>query len=234
MRCRSICPAPTVTVSEKPDTAPNPKSHSVPLHRSKHQHGARIAWTRLFLSGVTIGLFFCRSSVIPADSVGFEFLFLTGLLLAVAGMAGRLWCSLFIAGRKNVELVTQGPYARCRHPLYFFSLLGAVGVALASGMLTPALVVAGAFAAYYPTVIRREDALLRRRHGPCYETYAEKLPAFWPRLHGAAVPEQWTCRPRIFLRHLYSAAWFPLSCALVHSLPRFREMLHLPCWFSLP
>ena len=62
--------------------------------------------------------------------------------VAVAGVAGfvcvalaclgRIWCSLFIAGHKDEVLVTTGPYAHCRHPLYSFSMVGALGLGLAS------------------------------------------------------------------------------------------------------
>ena len=63
-------------------------------------------------------------------------------LLGIAGFAcvtlaclGRVWCSLFIAGHKDETLVTSGPYACCRHPLYSFSILGALGMGFASKSL---------------------------------------------------------------------------------------------------
>ena len=53
-----------------------------------------------------------------------------GLAGTGAACAGRLWCSVYIAGKKNRELVKVGPYSVCRNPLYFFSLVGAIGAAL--------------------------------------------------------------------------------------------------------
>src|SRR6187549_2205265 len=60
-------------------------------------------------------------------------------LLGIAGFAcvtlaclGRIWCSLFIAGHKDEVLVTTGPFALCRHPLYSLSILGALGLGLTS------------------------------------------------------------------------------------------------------
>src|SRR5882672_454668 len=55
-----------------------------------------------------------------------------GFMLVALACLGRIWCSLFIAGHKDEVLVTTGPYALCRHPLYSFSLLGALGLGLTS------------------------------------------------------------------------------------------------------
>ena len=57
---------------------------------------------------------------------------LAGFLLVALACLGRIWCSLFIAGHKDEVLVTTGPYALCRHPLYSLSVLGALGLGLTS------------------------------------------------------------------------------------------------------
>lgn len=157
-----------------------------------------------------------------------------GMTLATLAMAGRIWCSLFIAGRKNSTLVTDGPYALTRNPLYFFSLVGAVGVALAGGVLSVALLLVAGFALYYPAVIRREEAVLRARHGQAFLDYCASVPVFWPRWGGTAAPDQWLCHPRIFVRHLGSALWFPIACALVHSAVALAATYGLPVWMVLP
>lgn len=166
-----------------------------------------------------------------------EVMMLAGLTMATLATAGRMWCSLFIAGRKNATLVTQGPYALCRNPLYFSSLIGAIGVGLASGMFTVTLAVGLAFALYYPGVIRREEAFLFQRHGDSFAAYVQTVPCFWPRWNGGldAVPTSIECYPRIFIAHLASAIWFPIGCgaAYVVSLIRSQGTDWL-AWFVLP
>jgi len=90
--------------------------------------------------------------------------FLIGVILVGIATVGRLWCLLYISGYKTETLITTGPYSACRNPLYFFSLLGGVGVGLASETLTIPLVILIGFALYYPFVIRAEEKKLHRLH----------------------------------------------------------------------
>ena len=55
---------------------------------------------------------------------------IAGFLCVAFACLGRIWCSVFIAGHKDATLITAGPYAVCRHPLYSLSLLGALGLGL--------------------------------------------------------------------------------------------------------
>ena len=55
------------------------------------------------------------------------FLFSIGLALAAVGAAGRIWCSFFISGRKDGQLVSEGPYSISRNPLYVFSCIACWG-----------------------------------------------------------------------------------------------------------
>src|ERR1041384_7096113 len=57
---------------------------------------------------------------------------IAGFLCVALACLGRLWTSVFIAGHKDVSLVTSGPYARLRHPLYACSMLGALGLGVTS------------------------------------------------------------------------------------------------------
>ena len=61
-----------------------------------------------------------------------ELMYGAGLVLTFIGCLGRVWCLVHIAGRKNNELVMEGPYSLCRNPLYLFGLIARVGVAFST------------------------------------------------------------------------------------------------------
>src|SRR5581483_5640068 len=66
---------------------------------------------------------------------------LAGLGITIAGCAFAIWARVMLgsnwSGRATVkadhELITQGPYALARHPIYTGLLLACVGTALACG-----------------------------------------------------------------------------------------------------
>ena len=79
---------------------------------------------------------------------------LSFLILTVAAL-GRVWTSAYISGRKNHELVVDGPYSLTRNPLYFFSFLGYVGAGLAFEKLTACLAFTIVFVfTHWPTILR--------------------------------------------------------------------------------
>jgi protein-S-isoprenylcysteine O-methyltransferase Ste14 len=104
-----------------------------------------------------------------------------GLLLLSAAAFGRLWCLVFIAGRKNDEVVVDGPYSVVRNPLYVFSFLGAVGFGLTVENPVLAVVLAIAFCAYYAVIVRREERYLAGRFGAAYQRYFDRTPRWIPR-----------------------------------------------------
>ena len=85
----------------------------------------------------------------------------------------------------------MGPYSVCRNPLYFFSMLGGLGVGLATETLTiPALILL-AFAVYYPFVIHYEENKLLTVHGEDFKNYFQTVPRFWPKWTLLIEPEEY-------------------------------------------
>jgi protein-S-isoprenylcysteine O-methyltransferase Ste14 len=139
---------------------------------------ARLMVSRVF--GLSIlGMLTLGSSYWSSDPLFDQVLFVFGVLLAVVGFCGRLWCLSYIAGRKKRVLITVGPYSLCRHPLYFFSLIGGVGLGLCTETLSVAILFALAFAMYYPHIIQTEERFLSANF-PDYEDYKAKITLFFP------------------------------------------------------
>lgn len=102
--------------------------------------------------------------------------------LIIVGVLGRLWSILYIGGRKNAEIMQDGPYSVCRHPLYLFSTLGVIGFGLMLGSLVLTATMAILLLAIVNGTAQREEAYLKATFGPAYEAYAARVPRFWPRV----------------------------------------------------
>lgn len=103
-----------------------------------------------------------------------------GAVIALVGEALRLWASGHL--EKTRTLATGGPYAHTRNPLYLGSVLMALGLAVAAASPWAAAAAAAYLLAFYPSVIREEEAYLREKFGRDYADWAASVPLFLPRL----------------------------------------------------
>jgi protein-S-isoprenylcysteine O-methyltransferase Ste14 len=157
-----------------------------------------------------------------------------GCVIMGCGVIGRIWCLVCIAGFKNEELITDGPYSLCRNPLYFFSILGTIGAGLGSGTVSfPLLAVLG-FAVWYPSVIRFESRNLAERHGLAYDAYSSKTPLLIPSWRGFHESPEHTVRSSSFRRGIFDTLWFFATYALMHAFYAAHEHGVLPVWYRLP
>ncbi|MEX0587934.1 MAG: isoprenylcysteine carboxylmethyltransferase family protein [Cyanobium sp.] len=161
------------------------------------------------------------------------FLYSAGLALAAIGAAGRIWCSFFISGRKDGQLVAEGPYSISRNPLYVFSCIGLVGVGLSTETLTYPLLFLAIFGLYYPGIIGREERRLEELFGEAYRHYRQRVPRFWPQLGLYSEPASWTSNPRLFRRHIISDIWFVWITAVIELIEGFRRVGVLPHLLNL-
>lgn len=161
-----------------------------------------------------------------------QVIFLLGVLLAVVGFCGRLWCHSYIAGRKKRVLVKEGPYSLCRHPLYFFSLVGGIGLGLCTETFTAALLFVLAFGAYYPQAIRGEETFLSDNF-PEYEEYKKKVPLFFPRWSNF-VEGEGTVSVCAFRREIVAAGGFLLCIGIFELVESLHHADILPTWFLIP
>lgn len=147
----------------------------------------------------------------------------TGFLCVALACLGRLWCSLFIAGHKDATLITVGPYAACRHPLYSLSLLGALGLGLTtrSAMLCAAVV--GLILALVFAAAAREERFLAGAFPAAFSAYVVATPnKFWPAFSRMPLPERIDVHPTVFWKAFLDAGSFLLLWLLVAIATQYR------------
>jgi protein-S-isoprenylcysteine O-methyltransferase Ste14 len=194
--------------------------------------------SRIIVSRIFAGFLFflvCFSNSpweAKAPMVASILLFLGAVLVGIASI-GRLWCSVYIAGYKTGSLVTQGPYSMCRNPLYFFSLLGAIGVGLASETFLIPLLILIAFTAYYPFVIKSEEEEMIKIHKSNFETYLKNVPAFFPKISLLKEPAQYTVKPIIFRQHMFDTLFFIWLFGLLAVIQELHESKLIPLLFNI-
>jgi len=103
-----------------------------------------------------------------------------GFFLMTVGVLWRLWCTLYIGGRKNMELQVTGPYSLVRHPLYFGSLLLGLGFSALAQSWVVLLIALAYFAIQYFATIRFEESTLLALFGDTYVAYQQRVPCFLP------------------------------------------------------
>ena len=91
---------------------------------------------------------------------------------------GRNW-SAIVTLKQDHELVTSGPYALVRHPIYTGLLLGFLGSAFALGQWRGMLAVAIVYLALLRKY-RLEERWMRERFGVAYDAYRARVKALVP------------------------------------------------------
>ncbi|WP_375595513.1 protein-S-isoprenylcysteine O-methyltransferase [Algihabitans albus] len=94
---------------------------------------------------------------------------------------GRNW-SVSLEIRKDHNLVTQGVYARMRHPMYAAIWIAAIAQPLLIHNWIAGLLVIPTFAAMYLLRIPQEEAMMQAQFGADYDRYAAQTGRIWPRL----------------------------------------------------
>ncbi|HEY1883876.1 MAG TPA: isoprenylcysteine carboxylmethyltransferase family protein [Candidatus Cybelea sp.] len=118
-----------------------------------------------------------------------------GLPIAIAGELVRCWAVGYSGEttRGDVveapELVTAGPYAYVRNPLYVGNFITAAGFAIAftgkNRFMVRVLLAGGslaAMAAVYAAIVPHEEAFLRSQFGEAFDDYCDRVPPVVPLL----------------------------------------------------
>lgn len=158
-----------------------------------------------------------------------------GYAFIIICVGGRCWASLYIGGRKNRELIANGPYQYTRNPLYFFSSLGLAGIGLTFGSLVIAAIYFLFGYVVFAYVSSREALALDELFGDAYRKYCQEVPAFFPRVRRSAGDSAYqsptTFTPAALKRTAIDSSCFLLAipaAELIKSL-QFAELLD-PMW----
>ena len=142
--------------------------------------------------------FFKNRSYTPIPFLVMLFLFgrptivtlIVGFIISTVGELLRIWAVSYAGSETRTTklgasvLVTQGPYAYVRNPLYLGNLLIYFGVSIMANSLFPYLQIIGIiyFYAQYFFIIREEEEFLSTKFKDKYEEYARSVPRFIPKL----------------------------------------------------
>ncbi len=115
--------------------------------------------------------------------------FWLGAAVTVAGLLFAVWArehlgtnwSRSVTIKQGHELITTGPYAVVRHPIYTGILTGFLGMAIAISQVRGFIVFVLIFLVFW-LKLRMEEEWMRSQFGDTYATYARKTAALVPYL----------------------------------------------------
>jgi len=145
----------------------------------------------------------------------------------------RLWSTLFVGGRKDKELATEGPYSVVRNPLYFGSFCFAIAVTLYAKSL---LLFGGTIAAvilYSRFVIVPEEEVLEGLFGQQFRDYVRRTPRLIPNFSLYRAPASLSIdlfQLRREAVRVWGACALPIAAQLLEGL---RMASWWPHWFRL-
>jgi protein-S-isoprenylcysteine O-methyltransferase Ste14 len=137
------------------------------------------------LSLPSIPLPFLNERFLPPGDWGFW----CGAGVTAGGLLFSVWArrhlgdnwSQAVTVKKGHELITSGPYALVRHPIYTGLLLAFLGSAVARGEWRGLVAVALVFGALW-NKLRLEEKWMRAQFGESYEAYSRRVAALVPHI----------------------------------------------------
>jgi protein-S-isoprenylcysteine O-methyltransferase Ste14 len=192
----------------------------------------RIKITQFFGTILLLLILFSRKNLEDIPAIA-DIIFICGITLVGIGTIGRIWCALFISGYKDRVLIQSGPYSICRHPLYFFSLLGGLGIGLATETFTIAVIILIGFILFYPLLMDHEEKSLSKIFGKEFQSYFQRTPKFFPKFSLFNMPEECNVGTKIFTRELIRSFFFIWMIGLLELIEAIQQSGTVPTLFSL-
>jgi protein-S-isoprenylcysteine O-methyltransferase Ste14 len=166
---------------------------SANVKETERRESAPSRLARLVLLACAIALLWLPS--VPPPLLDKRFLplgpacFWIGAALTAGGLLFSVWArrhlgknwSQAVTVKEGHELITSGPYALVRHPIYSGLLLGFVGCAVARGEWRGLLAVALVFGVLWHK-LRLEEKWMRAEFGAPYDAYSRQVAALVPHI----------------------------------------------------
>jgi protein-S-isoprenylcysteine O-methyltransferase Ste14 len=179
-------------------------------------------------------MFALTNSRLEAGNSTHEMIEWIGIVAIMVCILGRTWASLYIAGRKIEQFVTEGPYSVMRNPLYFFSIIGAAGAGAQLGSIVAGVVFGVLAWIVFYLVALQEEQLMANRYGAAFASYVASVPRFLPN------PRLWrdeptlTIMPPKILRTFADAMLFLLAVPIAEGFEQLQNAGILPVLLRLP
>jgi protein-S-isoprenylcysteine O-methyltransferase Ste14 len=162
--------------------------HAVPMTDDWHDRPNRIPWPPIIFAGIVVAALLLHAVVPLGDTlpravrlIGAAIM-LAGIVLDVAAMVTMHRHRANIQPhRAATALVTTGPFALSRNPIYLGNtlLIAGAGIAFDALWFVPTALLGAWLVSRL--AIRREEAHLAARFGPAWAAYAQRTPR-WLRL----------------------------------------------------
>ena len=148
----------------------------------------RPVWGSLLLIPAVVAALLSQPSVRRGSTPDVVLTVLAWLVL-LAGECFRFSSTLYVGGRKGRQVVCEGPYSLCRHPLYVGTFLLALsgGLFLESSLVVLAVGLLGVV--YALVTIPAEEKHLLDELGSEYRSYCERTPRLLPDFRKFTTPQ---------------------------------------------
>jgi protein-S-isoprenylcysteine O-methyltransferase Ste14 len=151
----------------------------------------------VWIAAITVWLLVRRPPGMDWTHVSWQSTHVVGVVVALIGIACYVWSASALAGgvpntaHAPARLLTRGPFAYVRNPLYLSAGAVVVGLTTVYGLwqredtyIVPIVAVLVHF-----FVVYREEPRTRERLGPAYDRYRITVPRWIPRFSSSASDE---------------------------------------------
>ena len=159
-----------------------------------------------------------------------------GALMVLLGELIRLWANGYVGHRKVNRtarrkdepkigsLITNGPYAYIRHPLYLGSLLIGAGFCIIGGRLWVAVAALVVLLSVYRRKILEEELTLLHEYGKAFEEYRSAVPRYLPTWRRYAHPNgSWSWSGIVASKELKTVAWLAVTLIALYFWEEWLE-----------